>query len=431
MAKFILGKFDKASEVLKNMSVLALGSFVGKVASVVLVPIITRIYGPESLGVLTVYLATLMVITPFASFRYSIALPLIRSDSLAINLATLAACCTLLAAVIVFCFLFFVFKILKIPGSDSVFVDSWWLLLLSFLLLGFYELFTGWAIRKKEFKLISYSSALPTILGDSAKVLLGLLGASHMGLLAGQLLKHALSALYLAKLFFGAWNKHKVSITFRRLVFLSRRFSDYPIFRLPSQFVLLLSMQLPIFFCASRYGADVAGQLGLALMTLALPVALFGQTTSQAYYAEIAKLGATRLAEIREITKSLIVRLFILSLFPFFTLLFGGPYLFKIVYGDEWRLAGVAGSALSICIVFQFITTPIMRIFDLLDKQRLYLCLNFVRLVGVAFVFLFSWYQSLSFVSTMWVYSFCMSSYYFLIAFILWTLIRFNQGVAQ
>ena len=53
--------------IFKNMLTLATGSGVAKVIGLISIPFITRIYGPENLGALSIFIAIVALMVPFGS----------------------------------------------------------------------------------------------------------------------------------------------------------------------------------------------------------------------------------------------------------------------------------------------------------------------------------------------------------------------------
>jgi O-antigen/teichoic acid export membrane protein len=172
------------------------------------------------------------------------------------------------------------------------------------------------------------------------------------------------------------------------------------------------------------FGKEITGQLGLALTTLALPIALFGNTTGQAYFAEIAKIGRNNPEQIRQITKSVTKKLFIVSLLPFLILLLAGPWLFVLVFGEAWRDAGVFASILSVYLLTQFISTPIVNVLTVFEKQWIFLRINIIRSLLLSFAFCLSYFLSLEPFISIFIYSIVLALHYAFVSIIIFRTIR-------
>lgn len=372
--------------VLRNMAVLASGAGIARLAGVLSIPLITRLYLPEHMGILAVFVAVTALLVPFATLGYSLALPLPRRDAQARNLAV--ACLGLLGGFSLL--LSAVLAVLAAPLLDWLARPElqpwWWLLPLGVFGTGLYEILSRWATRAGAFRVIARTSVWQAACGALAKILLGLAGLKPLGLLIGQILSQSGGILSLAGLFRQGFEPRQLNRRHMRRLLL--RYSDLPRYRLPSQCLLAFSVQAPLLFGAGLFGAETAGQLGLALMALALPVSLFGNTTGQAYYAEVARIGRKDPQRIRTLTRRLTGKLLLLATPPCLLLLLLGGWGFELVFGAQWRQAGDFASILALSLLAQFVSAPLVNVLTVFDRQRQFFQINLRRslLVGAAFV---------------------------------------------
>lgn len=401
---------NHSTSIFKNMVVYATGTGFAKIIGFISIPIITRIYTPEDMGVLSVFVALSVLLLPFGTMKYSTAIPLPKQDALACNLAVLCFLILLLISVFSTLFLWVFAETVLQVFSMLALIDYWWLFPIVLFGAGLYEIFNGWAVREKSFKVLAKTKVYQSLMGASTKIGLGYLGFMPLGLLIGQVVGQVSGVLSLSRLFFEKFDKETVNK--KRVLFLFNRYFDFPKFRLPSELLLVFSMQAPLLFSGFLFGAEVTGQLGLALMAIGLPVVLIGFSTGQAYYAEISRIGSKNPNNIYEITISVTKKLFLLSIPPFLVLFFLGPWLFQLVFGSQWQQAGIFASALSIYLLIQFISTPIVNALNVFNKQSLFLRINIVRVLGVIAIFGSSYYFQLSPMSTIYIYSFGLAAHY-------------------
>lgn len=84
----IKGIFNsRISSPFRSMSLLVVGEVLGKGVAFLALPLITRIYSPEDMGVLALYNSLVMMLAPFGSLKYSNAIVLPKSNEMAINLS--------------------------------------------------------------------------------------------------------------------------------------------------------------------------------------------------------------------------------------------------------------------------------------------------------------------------------------------------------
>jgi O-antigen/teichoic acid export membrane protein len=164
-----------------------------------------------------------------------------------------------------------------------------------------------------------------------------------------------------------------------------------------------------------------------------LPVNILGQAIGKAYFAEVAQLSRRAPRQILEITSFVQKRLFALGIPPALVILFWGPDLFRLLFGEVWLTAGTFASILAISIVVQFTSAPLVQVLNVFDGQRLFLAINVARTIML--VALFSIFRSAAFSAVHFVmaYSALMTLFYLAIT---WLVIRFlvvqsaRQGAA-
>jgi O-antigen/teichoic acid export membrane protein len=394
------------------MLVLAAGSGAAKVISLVSTPIITRLYTPDQYGMYMLFVASVALLAPLASLRYSAALPLPKRERSAV--ALLVASLALLGlSMILLGMLFGAFsEALFGLLSARALAPYWPLLLLAIGSAGLYEILTNWSMRRRAFRVMVKAEVSQAVLGGAMKIGLALAALQRIGLFLGHIVAQTVACLLLGLNAWRAVRRHLRRTTLRTAVLVAARYSAFPKYRLPSQLLLNFGQQAPMLFVSAIYGAETAGQLGLALVALALPLALVGQTTGQAYYAEIARIGRHEPQRIRRITRGVMVRLLALGLVPTLILMLGGTWLFPLLFGARWHDAGVFAGILSIYLLAQFVANPISHALNVFDKQHIYLRLNVVRTAMVVGTFSLAYVMKLSAFAAMAAYSLVLSIQY-------------------
>ncbi|HOM66355.1 MAG TPA: oligosaccharide flippase family protein [Ignavibacteriales bacterium] len=411
--------------IFSNMIKLVTGDSIARVIGLATAPIITRLYLPEHMGVLSVFTSLVALLIPFGTFRYSLAIPLPKSDSSALNISVLSfILLTISTLFLFFIFIFFGNEILVFFSMEQV-THYWWLVPITFAGTGLYDLLSGWAIRKKEFKPLAKTKVWQKIIGDVVKVLFGLIDIRPLGLLIGYILNQAGGILSLFKNFKIFFTDNVRCISRKRIIYFSKRYSDFPKYRIPSQFLLNLTAKAPLLYFAWHFGADTTGQIGLATMMLSLPISLIGYTTGKAYYAEIATIGKRMPEKIYKVTRNVSRKLFLFSIIPFSIILFFGPFIFKIVFGPKWNDAGVFASILSPYLLAQFIYGPISEgILSVFEKQSKVLVIEISRTIITFLVFLISFILKSKPIYTLLLYSIGLTLHYIFATIIVFLVIR-------
>ena len=398
--------------VFRGMTTLALGTGGAQLIGIAAIPILTRLYSPEDFGVLAVFTALVALLAPLVTLRYVLALPLPRHDGVAINLLALSLGLMLTLSMLISFALWGWGAPLLALLSMEVLAPWWWLIALGVLGTATSEMLIMWATRRRAYKVIAQTTVTKIAAGAVVKIALGLAGFAPLGLLLGQIVAQAGGIGRLLREFVAEFRANWQHLRTSRIQKAAWRHRGFPIWRVPSQFLMISSVHAPMLFMAGLYDAQTTGQLGIAIMALAVPVSLLGGTTAKAFFAEAAALGARRAPEIRTMLRSILFRLGLLSLPPALILLFFGPGLFPLLFGASWDMAGLFAQALAPYLFFQFLQTPVAHVFYLFDGQRQLLWLNMQRVVLLVGIFGASYQLAWTAEQTVWAYAMGLSGHY-------------------
>lgn len=137
------------------MITLAMGAGLARIVGIASIPILTRLYSPDDYGVLAVYTSIVTVLVPILTFRYVTAIPLPKTDAMAFNLFVLCAKLIALGTLLIALTLgLFGHTVLGWFSMEEL-APYWWLIAIGVMGTASYELFSMWATRKKDYKVIT------------------------------------------------------------------------------------------------------------------------------------------------------------------------------------------------------------------------------------------------------------------------------------
>src|SRR5690554_2803749 len=377
----------ESGNVFRGMLTLIMGSGLARIVGLASFPILTRLYSPEDYGVLAIYTSIVAVLVPILTLRYVTAIPLPKTDAMAFNLFMLCAKLILVGTLLISLVLGFFGETVLGWFSMQEFAHLWWLIAIGVMGTATYELFSLWATRKKNYKIIAKTQFTQSLTGNVVKIGLGLLSLKPLGLVIGQLIAQSGGVGSLFKNAYKDFKKLYPSLNTKKQKFVAMYYQDFPWFRLTSLFLMVLSVQAPILMMSALYDTASTGQLGLAIMTLSLPVSLIGGAMSNAYYAEVASIGRNDLEKIKRITLNVQKKLFIISVpITIFIMLLARP-IFVFVFGKDWVVAGLYASILAPSMLFAFTSAPLVQVLNVIGSQKIYLFINLVRVIFITSLF--------------------------------------------
>lgn len=374
----------------QNIAIVAGGNVLAKLIGIMAMPIITRLYSPEDFGVFSVFLSVSGVAGSLATMRYAVTIPIAKEEKLADNLLKLCLLITvslsllLLACIVLFGDLF------TEKFSVEQIKPYLWFLPIVFFAQGIYEALNNWAVRYRDFRLITRTKISQSISSSVVKIGLGAFQFLPLGLFIGHISQIAAGigslTLKLKKVRPSLFDKFSWS----EIKLAAIRYKKFPLIQSWSQLFLSLGAQLPVLLIGSFYGVKVVGVFALAMGMINIPMDLLGQAVAQVYYAEISKYGKNNPQKIYNLSVSITKNLFWVSLIPVTILIVFGPWLFSTIFGQEWHDSGLYARYFSIVVLTRFISSPIANIFNVFEKQGLQLFLNILRVVIVTLIFFIS-----------------------------------------
>lgn len=363
-----------------------------QVLGILFSPIITRIYAPEDFGVFTLYNSFLGILLIVGTLKYEFSIPIARNNIIALNIISLS---TILLAI--FCLIlllisfFFKEPLLKLLDAE-VLMDYIYLLPIGVFFAGFYNILLQWALRTKNFKKITHTKISQGIGLNLSQTILGKLLVGPMGLLVGHIIGKSAGLYTLSKKLYQTEKNSFRSISINKMRWAAKRYVQFPLYTMPSQFLSTVGVELPVFIIIAIYGSTTVGQYGLANLIVNIPVALIGTAIGDVFYAEAAKNGRERPKDLLKLSNKLIKRLLLLGLFPTIILVIGAPFLFSFIFGERWYAAGQFAQIIALLSYARLVFTPVSRVFLVFEKHLIAFSLNLIRVTIVLLTFGLAYY---------------------------------------
>lgn len=393
------------SNFAKSVAMIVGGTVFTQVINTLLTPIISRIYTPEEYGILTVYTALLTMIGFLGALCYDSSIPIADDDEKAVNAIFL---CVIILLVLTFFLILLLLFFEDIPldlFNGENLVRYKYLIPLGFLATGLYTILSKWAFRKQKFDVIATTKYCQSIMGNAIKITLGLLLAGPMGLVLGKILGQSSGIVTLAKLLLKEEKKLLKTVNIKYIVWCAKRYIRFPLYSAPGVFVNNLGSQIPIVFISGMYSAETVGFYGLAKGIAFLPMTIIGQSVQDVFYGEAASVGRSNPARLKEISNMLLRKLILLGSIPMIILIFFGPFLFSLVFGDNWYEAGVYSRLIVIYVFSFFIFQPISVLFMIFEQQSKSFIIDSVKLGLVLLLFWIANKYTLSSYVTIFMYA--------------------------
>lgn len=368
------------SNFIKNVTVMVTGTASAQLITFLLVPIVTRLYGPENFGVMGTFNALIGLVVPLAALTFPIAIVLPKKTKEAAGIAKLSLITSLFISLLVLIVIvLFSEQIVTIFNLEGIELYLY-LVPLVIIFSSLMQVFGQWLIRTKQFNTNARVILTESIISNGSKVLIGLFYPTAHVLIFFSGIKNGIKALMmnllgdLSRLKKGFRERHNI----RRL---ARKYYDFPIYRAPETMISSFSEALPVLFLSMFFGPGSAGFYTLGRSVLSLPANLIGKAVGDVFYPHVAEVANNDKSVYKAIVKATLL-LTVLGVIPFGFIILTGPFLFNFIFGAEWVVAGEYARWLALWLFTSFINRPSVRSLAVLNAQKFHLIYTIFMLVS-------------------------------------------------
>lgn len=350
------------------------GTALAQAIPLALSPILTRIYSPEDFGLLAIYMSIAALGAAVVSLKYDLAIIIPEKDEDSANITVLSILIAFVISSLVFIIIFFfnieIATFFVDTEKDAKMLSDWlYFIPFSMLFMGLFNALSFWFNRKALYKRMATSKVLNTAGMTGIQIGAGAMKFSPVGLLAGFIAGRLFSVLYL----FIKFNKKRDSVFSKvskvRMFALSKRYKRFPYFTLPAEFTNVISNQLPVFLIGKYFGGGILGNYSLMERVLSAPISLLGRSV-----LDVFKQRASEDYNKQGNCKSIFIKTFktliVLSIIPTLLLITISPFLFGLIFGDEWKMAGEFAQIFAVLFFFKFTASPLSYMFHIAEKQH-------------------------------------------------------------
>ncbi len=389
----------------RNVFIMFAGTALGQFCSVLLSPILTRIYLPEFFGILGLFAVVIDVLSVFSTLSYELALPLAKSKRDAANLLGVCALCMLITALSFYLLLFFLPSEWYNNLLGSLVPYSYFLPI-GVLCVSAYHVMIAYATWEEKFAIISKTKIYQGVTGPVTQIGLGIAGAGGAGLLIGYIIGQSAGFF---NMFVNLVLKPRdliTQITRQGMIEIGRRFSRFPLISTWSELISsfgsnnLLFIVIPIL-----YSNVIAGYIFLISRIIERPLLLISTSILQVYIGEAAKTQNSnpqamhkRFMQIVKV-QSAIVALWLIIINA------TAYYFIPVLFGKNWGDATIYIYILTICYFPQMVMASVTHTLQILEKQALMGLWEFIRFALVIGGFISSYIFALDAKQALLLYS--------------------------
>ncbi|MBS0457772.1 MAG: oligosaccharide flippase family protein [Proteobacteria bacterium] len=383
----IAAKLPK-NRVARGIITLASGTAIAQVVTICAMPIVTRLYTPAQIGVISLFLAYFGFWAATLSLRYEFALLICKDDAeshLVYRLAVISVVVMSLLGIPVLWML----RWAGVLGFGLL--PEWAPLAAAPILLG-YGLFMvnrSWALRAGIINEITSASVARSIATAGARILLGAMGGGVFALFAAELGGAWGAMLRLLRKVHANYSKSRPEkITRHDLMSVAKRYIKFPTLETPSSWLNQLTLALPLPIIASTHGVTAAGWFGLARSLVAIPNTQIGGAVADVLQMEIAHaLRKNAVHDARKLFYGLMRRLALFGLVPMIAAVVLAPSLMSVIFGSKWAPAGMAAAIIAPWFYIALVVSALSRVLSVFQAQEYKFIYDILSVSSMAVVY--------------------------------------------
>lgn len=354
---------------LKNYSqgstaVLLKGTILSQAITVLASPVLTRIFSPAQFGDFAIYSSISAILAVVFSGRYELAILAANDDSEAQGIAKVSFYFSLISLIL--CYI--LYMLAQIFGD---FPDLPWFVLIipiGAFLMSLYQTLYIYINRERGYARLSKSKIIMSLSTVLFQVAFGSILTSSIdsGLIFGLIIGQVLA---LIPLYFSYRQSDLKSHTFSEISNISKKYINYPKFLIAAHTLNASAVQLPSAILGSIFNAHSGGIYNIVQRVLGLPSSLISSAIGDVFRQRAShnyNLGISN----RPIYLSTLSKLTFIGAPAFSILFFAAPIIFPVIFGPQWKDAGIYAQILTPMFLIRFISAPLSAMYMIAQKQQ-------------------------------------------------------------
>lgn len=361
---------NNRSSFFKDAATLTAGTTIAQIVPILVYPILSRIYSPEAFAALATFTAIINILQVLVTCKYEDGIFVSKSDKEAASLVLLVLLINVVVGLLAFIFFLLCGNFL----GQSIASLRWWLLItpLVAIFVGVYNVYNEWCVKYKFYKKLSYNKIVYSFSTTIGKLLCSIGSIRHIGLLLGDIIGKFLTAcVCIFKVYRQDGSVFK-EVSFRDIKTVAQNNRNFPFYILPAQLLNTLGGSLPVLLLGVYYTETQLGFFSMTTMVLSIPISIISYSIRDVFRQK-ANEEYQRKGEFRALFNSLFYKLSLATFVCCFIVVWFLPWLFKMVLGGQWIVAGEYAQILLPMIAVDFVAMSLSGVFIVVNKLQVQL----------------------------------------------------------
>ena len=392
------------SRFVSNVVFMLAGTVLGQAASVLLSPILTRLYTPDQFGYLSVYTAALTILGVIGAAGFDGALPIAASAKELANLLAVSAVALLGTTGVLTLATWLLPDVLAATPWLAPLADYRFLLPIGFICLGSYYVMVAAATWLGAFQHIARTRITQGLSGPLSQIALGVAGAGAPGLAIGFVIGQSSGTFLLLARVYRDVPGLRGTVSWQGIAAVVRRYAYFPLFASWAR-VLEMAGSGPVLFLvfSACYSPQIAGYMFLTERVIGRPLLMVSTSLLQVFTGEAGQAVRQDPARFRRRFHQVVPRQLLLATGWILLANLLAGWAFPILFGQQWSAAIPYMRALSPAYLALAVLHPVSTSLQILERQVLAASWQAARLILVAGSSIAAWELGFPAVTALWV----------------------------
>ncbi len=358
------------------------GTSIAVALSVIISPVLSRLYTPEDFGVFALFIqfVTLLSVISTGRYEFAIVLPKEENEALLIKDLAIFILASFSICILIVLLIFQDYFLILINKPE---LKGWvFLLPLMVLLTSTARTIEQLSIRTERYKNLAKSKILQSSLSSASNVSFGIMKFGYLGLILGNIIG-SLSFIYnLTRKFSKIL---LLNMNLKSIKSVALKYKQFVVFDLPNIVIAIAGQRAFGFLLFFFAGAELAGVYFLAERIIKKPGAIISQSLQKPLYQYQSSLNRDRIIIATDANKKANKLFFLFPIYLFLLLIPAKFY--AVLFGSTWINLKIFVDAFLVVFFLGLVYSPYTFVYRLFQRQDIALKLRFFEVFKIAIFF--------------------------------------------
>ena len=377
----------RLSDGMKDVAKISSGTVLGQIISILSLPLITRIYGPEVIGNWALIFANAMLINSVSDLGISQSI-MIREKS---DTKEIYSVIIFLAAVITTILSIFIYGYFRLILQNSM-SATMTIVLFSGLFAFITQLVQfnyTWLNKNSAYSILMQNPLINKSSMAIFTIIFGIMGYREYGYYIGLILSELITLIHMFrkkeyKLYFEWPSFHVISKVLKQNI-------EFIKYQAPTNITLQFTEQIPNLIIGALFGRVMLGYYSISQKILNIPITFIGQALGKVFYQRLAELKAKG-KNIKHYIYNAVTKAMKLAFLPMLLFAAFGDAAVIMFFGEDYAIGGLIARIIVFRSFFVFISTATRGMDIVLHKQKYFMIVCIVQTIVTSISVFLSYY---------------------------------------